>query len=138
MSERFEILEHTADVGLRALAPTCEEAFEAVGEGLAQLMGAWFPGEGAEREVAATGADRPALLAAWVDELLYLHEAEDAVFGGFTVQRVHDDVLGALVTVAARAGRDLDGVGVKAATYHRLRMEETAHGEWLAEIYLDV
>ena len=137
MTRTHEILEHTADVGILARGSTIEEAFAATAEGLAELTGAWFPGEGQERPVEIEGTDREALLVSWLDELLFLHEAEDAVFGGFDVDGVSDDRLRARVLVSGRAGRDLEDVGVKAATYHRLRVEPK-DGGWMARIYLDV
>jgi SHS2 domain-containing protein len=137
VTRRFEILEHTADVGIRAHGSTIEEAFAGAAEGLADLMGAWFPGEGHERPIEVEAADRPALLVAWIDELLFLHEAEDAVFGGFDVDGVSSDRLRARVLVAARGSRELEDVGIKAATYHRLRAEPDGAG-WVAQIYVDV
>jgi SHS2 domain-containing protein len=50
---------------------------------------------------------------------------------------VGDDRLGARVLVAARGERELDDVGIKAATYHRLRVEPEGDA-WLAQVYLDV
>lgn len=138
MTPPFEILEHTADVGLRARGPTIESVFGAIGEGLAALLGAWFPGEGSQRTVVVRADDRAALLAAWVDELLYLREAEDAVFGGIRIERVGPGTLRARAALAPRGDRELDGVGVKAATYHRLRMDREPGGDWVAEVYLDV
>ncbi|MDQ3991454.1 MAG: archease [Actinomycetota bacterium] len=134
----MEVLEHTADVGLRAVADTVEEAFAAVGEGLAEVVGAWRDGEGEPRPVEVSASDIEALLVAWVDELLFLHEAQDAVFGGFEVEEVREDGLRASVRMAPRAGRDLKGEGVKAGTYHRLRVARGPDGTWTAEVYLDV
>jgi protein archease len=135
---RFEILEHTADVGLRARGATLEEAFAGVAEGLATLMGAWFPGEGTERPVHVEGEDLESLLAAWVDELLYLHEVQDVVFGSFNAERVSEKGLDARVRAAPRGERELEGIGVKAATYHRLEVGRDNDGSWFARIYLDV
>lgn len=134
----FEILEHTADVGLQSSGAKVEEAFAGVAEGLATLLGAWFPGEGSERDTQVEAGDREALLAAWVDELLYLHEVQDVVFGGFFVERVNDGNLEARVRIAPRGERVLEGVGVKAATYHRLHVGKEPDGTWFARIYLDV
>lgn len=137
MTSRFEILEHTADVGLRLSGDTLEEVFEAAGEGFATLQGAWFPGVGEERGIEVRAVDNAGLLVAWIDELLYLQEAEDAVFGGFDVRRVSDGALEAVARVAPRAERELEAAGVKAATYHRLRLERGGGG-WTADVYLDV
>jgi SHS2 domain-containing protein len=134
---RFEILEHTADVGLRLTAETLPELFEAAGEGLATLQDAWNPGKGREVTVDVSADDRAALLAAWLDELLFLSEREDGVFGGFRVEHVGDEVLRA--TVWLEPSKDpREGVGIKAATYHRLRLEQEPNGGWSADVYLDV
>jgi len=137
MSRSYELLEHTADVGILARGETCEEAFEAAAEGLAEILGAWFPGEGEERELRIEAADVDALLAAWLDELLYLAEAADAVFGDFHVDRVGQRELSGRARLAPRAGRELDGQHVKAATYHRLRVAG-GEGGCEARVYLDV
>jgi SHS2 domain-containing protein len=137
LTARFEILEHTADVGLRLSGDTLEEVFQAAGEGFATMQGAWFPGVGEERELEVRAVDNAGLLVAWLDELLYLQEAEDAVFGGFHVNRVADGSLTAVVRIAPRAERELEAIGVKAATYHRLRLERGGEG-WSADVYLDV
>jgi SHS2 domain-containing protein len=137
LSSRFEILEHTGDVGLALEADTLEEVFQAAGEGLATLQGSWFPGVGEEREIEVRAVDNPGLLVAWVNELLYAQEAEDAVFGGFAVKNVADGALQAVVRIAPRAEHELEAISVKAASYDRLRLERGSGG-WTADIYLDV
>jgi SHS2 domain-containing protein len=135
---RFEVLEHTADVGLRLTGSSPAEIFEAAGEGLATLLGAWLPGGGTEQLVETTAPDRAALLAAWIDELLFVHESEDVVFTGFDVELTEETQLTVRVLVAPKGDRELEGVGIKAATYHRLRFERGPDGTWFAEIYVDV
>lgn len=137
MTGRFEILEHTADVGLRLTGDTREDVFEAAARGLADLEGSWFPGEGEERRVEVRAQDLPSLLVAWLDELLYLRDAEDAMFGGFAVEEVEDVRVRARVRTAPRGDRTLEAAGVKAATYHGLRFERRNVG-WAADVYLDV
>lgn len=137
MSRSYELLEHTADVGILARGDTLEEAFQAAAEGLGEILGSWLPGEGDDREVRVEASDREALLVAWLDELLYLAEAGDLVFGGFRVNEVGERELRAAVAVSPRGGRDLDGQHVKAATYHRLSVTEEPSG-WVAQVFLDV
>jgi SHS2 domain-containing protein len=134
---RFEILEHTADVGLRLSGGTLEEVYQAGARGLAELEGALFPGEGEVREVEVQAGDRAGLLVAWLDELLYLRDAEDVVFGGFDVTEASDTVLRARVRTAPRGDRILEAAGVKAATYHGLRFAPE-NGGWTADVYVDV
>jgi SHS2 domain-containing protein len=134
---RFEVLEHTADVGLRLTGDSPEEVLEAAARGLADLEGSWFPREGEERRVEVRAQDLPSLLVAWLDELLYLRDAEDAVFGGFDVEEVEDARVRAHVRTGPRGDRTLESAGVKAATYHGLRFEQRNDG-WTADVYLDV
>jgi SHS2 domain-containing protein len=135
---RFEVLEHTSDVGLRLTGDSPEEILEAAAEGLASLQDAWFPGEGEDHEVEVSASDSPGLLAAWVDELIYLQESRDAVFGGVTVRTVEDGRAEAVVRLAPRGDRDLESVGVKAATLHRIRFAREPNGSLSADVYLDV
>jgi SHS2 domain-containing protein len=134
----FEILEHTADVGIEAVGPTCEEAFAATAEGLATLLDAWAPGEGEGRQVRVQASDLGSALVGWLDELLYLHEAEYVVFGAFDVRRVDDGELEAEVRTAPAAGREAAGTSIKAATFHRLHVGRDPEGTCRTRVYLDV
>jgi SHS2 domain-containing protein len=138
VSGRYEILEHTADVGIEAVGGTPEEVFEASAEGLAGLLGAWFPGEGEARVVVVEASDREALLVGWLDEIVYLREAQDLFFGGFRVDSLSEGELEATVTAAPAAGREVEGAGIKAATFHRLEVSRQPDGSWRGRIYLDV
>jgi SHS2 domain-containing protein len=134
----FEILEHTADVGIEAAGSTCEEAFAATAQGLATLLDAWSPGVGEGREVRVQASDLGSVLVGWLDELLYLHEAEDLVFGEFDVRRVDDEEMEAEVRTAPAAGREAAGTSIKAATFHRLHVGRDPDGTCRTRVYLDV
>lgn len=153
----FELLEHTADVGIRARGATLEEVFEHATEGLAEVLGALRP-EGATEarrievvpvEVAAP--DPGGLLVDWLNEVLWLREVREAVVAGVRVERVEDGTAAGSVTLGGGGavpdeggagpgggGAGADGTFVKAVTYHRLRVEPDPGGGWLAEVYLDV
>jgi SHS2 domain-containing protein len=133
----FELLEHTADVGIRARGATLEEAFEQATLGLAEVLGAPRPGAGEPVAVAVTAGDPGALLVDWLNEVLWLHEVRGhAAVAAVHVERVTGDRAAGSVTFSS-TGRPADGTFVKAVTYHRLRVGRDAGG-WLAEVYLDV
>ena len=136
----FELLEHTADVGIRAWAGSLEEAFERATEGLAEVLGALRPGASGPGEpvpVEVTADDLGGLLVDWLNEVLWLLEVSQAGLAGVRVERVADGVASGSVEVAP-GGPDPDGTFVKAVTYHRLRVEPDPGGGWLLEVYLDV
>jgi SHS2 domain-containing protein len=135
--EGFELLEHTADVGIRARGATLEEAFEQATMGLAEVLGALRPGPGETVAVEVTAGDPGALLVDWLNEVLWLHEVRGhAGVAAVRVDRVEGDRAAGAVTFSS-TDPPAEGTFVKAVTYHRLRVGRDAGG-WLAEVYLDV
>lgn len=133
----FELLEHTADVGIRARGATLEEAFEQATLGLAEVLGALRPGPGETVAVEVTASDPGALLVDWLNEVLWLHEVRGhAGVAAVRVELVEGDRAAGAVTFSS-TDPPAEGTFVKAVTYHRLRVVRDAGG-WLAEVYLDV
>jgi SHS2 domain-containing protein len=108
---------------LQALGELAAEEREACGE----------PGGTVTRELSVAGADRAALLAAWLGELVYLAESEDLVPEALERLELSDSALSA--TIRARRGRPRHLV--KGVTYHQLRFEESPGG-FCATVVLDV
>jgi SHS2 domain-containing protein len=133
----FELLEHTADVGIRARGATLEEAFEQATLGLAEVLGALAPGPGDTVAVEVSAPDPGGLLVDWLSEVLWLREVRQAGLAGVRVDRVGDGAAAGSVTLSSE-GPAPDGTFVKAVTYHRLRVEPDRSGGWLIEVYLDV
>ena len=136
-SAGFEILEHTADVGIRSWGPSLAATFEQACWGLAEILGARATGTGGtEHVVGAKAGDREALLVDLLNELILLHETKEAAFTEIEIEDVSETELRANVTTLPIAG-EAATTGVKAATYHRLSLRETERG-FEAEVYLDV
>jgi SHS2 domain-containing protein len=135
----FELLEHTADVGIRARGATVEEAFEQATLGLAEVQGALVPGPepGEAVAVQVSAADPGGLLVDWLNEVLWLTETRRVGVAGVRVERVGDGTASGSVVLAS-GGPAPEGSFVKAVTYHRLRVEPNPGGGWLVEVYLDV
>jgi protein archease len=133
----FELLPHTADIGIRASGTSLEEVFEQATIGLAEVLGALRPGPAGEpTPVTVEAGDPGALLVDWLNEVLWLHEVRQAAVAAVRVERVADGRASGSVTLSS-TGPPVDGTFVKAATYHHLKVEQGADG-WLAEVYLDV
>jgi len=132
----YEILEHTADIGVRSFGPTVVSCFEQAGWGLAELLGASRPGtDGETRRVIAASPDLGSLLVDYLNELIALHEIEEVAFTSFRA-RLDGGELEAEVGVSALGG-EAESTGVKAATYHQLEIRGI-EGGYEARVYLDV
>jgi SHS2 domain-containing protein len=137
----YTLLDHTADAGLVAWGPDPPAAFAQAARGMfALILGqdpvAWEvlpttldrphgpPGRPAIRAVTVEGRDWESLLVRWLSELLFLFEVD-----GFVPRLVAVDECAPPRCVARLAGFELDdpsavaGVGVKAVTYHQLRVD---------------
>jgi SHS2 domain-containing protein len=86
-----------------------------------------------QRRLFVRAEDRPALLAAWMEELLFL--AENEGFEPLAVKTLEIGPLSVDATVTGRLGRPPPLV--KAVTYHRLSFAPAGHG-YSATVVLDV
>ena len=126
MGKRFEVIDHTADVGIAAYGTDLKEAFANAAYALFSLMtDIDSVGDNVRHDVEVTADNREELLVAWLNELIYLFEVNDVLLSRFDVAE-----LGETRLKAACYGEHIDPrrhkmkVGVKAATYHMLKVEE--------------
>lgn len=134
----FEIIEHTADVGIKAWGDTAEECLEEATYGLLDIVGIWSPGLGGqETSLTAEARDRPGVLAEWLSEVLYAYEAQDAVVRSVVVRTAGETSATGSLWLAPRGQDAAEGTQVKAITYHGLRMHHLGPG-WHAVVYVDV
>lgn len=135
-------LDHTADVGMDVTAPSLEALFHRAALGMLALLRGYDdePAPDGAREPDATqrleleAEDAAGLLAAWLKELLFLHEVHGADYTGATFHNLTGRALTARVGTApaAPAVREIKGV-----TYHELAVEESDDG-WKARVIFDV
>ena len=133
---RFEILEHTADVGLRAWGDDLPDVFETATHALADISGTWSSGIGDPAAIEVHATDVEAVLVDWLNEVLWLQVSRDAVLTEVHVDRVDDSGAAGRVSLAPR-DRELEGTAVKAVTYHQLEVARDQRG-WMAQVFVDV
>jgi SHS2 domain-containing protein len=139
MSVGYELVDHTADIGVRLWGPTAEEVFEQAALALFSLVcdplhvGSL---ETVEIELEAEAMDL--LLATWLNELLYVFEARRLVLTQFDIDELTERTLRARVTGAPLdTTRHVMCGGVKAATLHELMLQKR-DGGWEGFVLLDV
>src|SRR5690242_860105 len=93
----FEVLEHPADIGFRAVADTRAALF--VHAALAMLSIAGDP-EMAEPvqgfPITVTSADPESLMVDWLNEVLYWYDGKQVAFRDFRVTDLHDNSIEAI------------------------------------------
>jgi SHS2 domain-containing protein len=138
----YRWIEHTAELELHIDAPSESGVFQlavaavgelAAGDGDGDGGGAGEANASITREVAVTAPDRAALLAAFLEELVYLLETEDLVPQSAEHVRLLDGSVTA--TVGGRRG-DPRHI-IKGVTYHKLSFVQGERG-FSATVVLDV
>ena len=135
----YEILEHTADVGLKVYGRTLQELFENAARGMVALAfgSAGDSGTGMV-SFSAAGSDREELLVSWLNDILYRMDAEGWTFRDFRVTRIGDEVVeGEGYGQRQESGGSRRAVPVKAVTFHQISVREIAGG-WEAVVYFDI
>ncbi len=122
----FELLEHTADLGIRAHGDTLATAFNTAVRGLSTiLVGADAARPRDSRPVALEDQDLEALLVALLEECLYLLDAQAWVAADARLSVSPEGVLhGELAGEPFDPDRHGDGLAVKAITWHQLAVEQ--------------
>jgi SHS2 domain-containing protein len=127
MDKKFEILEHTADTGIIAYGDELKEAFENAALGMFSIITDPAQIETNLSRVININSPSPKdLLISWLNEFIYLFDAENLIFCRFDIIHLDESNLSA---VAYGEKVDLSRhelkTGIKAATYHMLKIEDT-------------
>jgi SHS2 domain-containing protein len=131
----YRILEHTADIGIEAVAPDLPALFsEAVRATAAVILDADPPVADGRTPVSVATDDLGALLAEVLSEALWHFESTGALPVAAEL-----DVSGttAAGTFRTRVDVTVGGPAIKAVTYHQLSVEPAVDG-WRARVFFDV
>lgn len=139
MEARFELFDHTADMGVRVLAPSRAALVAPAVQGLYAVLGQLAAGaRSAPLPFAAAGAEAPVLLRDFLAEVLRLFETGRRMVTG-TVVEVFDESRLSLTAETAEVdeARSVLEREVKAVTYHELDVR-TVPGGYEATFIVDI
>lgn len=125
-------VDHTSELEVELEAASAEGVLVEALDAFVELAGTGR-GEIVERKVELEAPDLPALLATWLDELLYLAETEGLLPESAELEVSGTRRLRGLVRLRRGEPRPL----VKAVTLHRLRLRPE-NGVWRGRVVLDV
>ena len=140
MTAQYEIIDHTADIGIRVKGSSQEELFlhaaEALFDILAQPKKQLIPSITYPVAVEADGLDQ--LMVKWLQELHLAFDMRRLVLTHFWIDEVSENRI-----IGGGKGQKFDdtrhraGTQIKAVTYHALKVEQQGD-EWVAEVIFDI
>jgi SHS2 domain-containing protein len=137
--KRYELLDHTADIGIIASGRDLTEAFVNAAYAMFDILTDIDRVEEKDSfELEASAENVEDLLVAWLDELLYLYETDRFLSRRFVISDMSNTSLRASV-FGERIDPDRHEIKteIKSVTYHQLMVEKTDDG-WKAQVIFDV
>ena len=136
---QFRFLNHTGDLAMEIYGESLENLFENAGMAFFSVMtNRSRIRKRVERSITLRYGDRETLMVDWLGELLYLHDVEGLLFKRFQVVSTEQGCFRALAWGEPfQPDRHVIRTGVKAATFHQLRIQEDG-GTWRARVILDL
>ena len=132
---KFEILEHKADLKIRAFGKIKEELFLNILKGMMESMKPEGLEAGEKRKIEIKSLDLKSLLVDFLSKALYLSQVNkevyfEAKFKKFTDSELEGELIGQKV--------ESFGEDIKAVTYHSLDIHQEKDGTWQATVLFDI
>lgn len=144
MVKDYEIIEHTADVGLKVIGNTKQKLFQNAARGMFFLITGSHIYQNKMRNIKAYHVQCQALnfedlLVSWLSELLYQHSTEFVIFCDyhflcFRDQFIESEIRGAKIEDSPYRIE----MEIKAITYYNLEILKNKNGLWEAKILFDI
>ncbi len=141
-SRQHEIIEHTADIGLRIFGKDLKRLFRSAARGMFSLIARKYVAAKQDKRIVfnivLSAKTREELLVSWLSELLTLSDIRNIIF-----TRVQFEKLTATKLKARAEAEKMDKKSyklkteIKAVTYHQLKLKKK-DGCWQAEVFFDV
>lgn len=138
-SNHWEHFSHQADIGVRGIGGSKEEAFEQAAVALTAVITDVNSLEAKETvEVSCEAPNEELLFVDWLNAVVYEMATRQMLFAKFQVRindnRLHGRMWGQRVDVALHQ----PAVEVKGATYTELKLQRREDGAWIAQCVVDV
>jgi SHS2 domain-containing protein len=133
----FAEVSHTADVKIRATAPTIEKLFSEALSALMQVLYGPDRKGGKKREILLDADDRESLMRDFLSEVLFVAEVEGQVFSGAEIRITGNHLVAILDGEPFDRCRHALGTEVKGISYSGLAITHDANG-YMLDIVFDV
>ena len=137
MEKPFEIIDHTADIGITAYGTDIKQAFANAALGLFSLMADLDDlKEDIKHELELSAEDVEVLLVGWLNELIYIFDVEHIIFKRFEIAELTGTQIKArCFGEKIKPGQHKLKREIKAATYHMLNISKEDGGYKLQVIF---
>ena len=137
--KNYELLEHTADIGIRVKASDLAGLFKSAGLAITDISAEKLKTQYPEKHkivIDQKAENVEELFVNWLNELLSASAAEGLIFEDIRINQINDNFIDA-IAVGSDIRNYKVNTEIKAATYHQLKVQKTDL-LWQAEVIFDV
>lgn len=135
----YELIEHTADIGIRVKAGDLKSLFKNAALAMFDIICEKLPTKSVRLEeikIKEKADNIEELFINWLNELLSLSASKDLIFSDFRINHLDKNNIEA-VALGINISNFKVNSEIKAATYHELKIKEINSG-WQVEVIFDV
>jgi len=135
MNIKYEILEHKADLKIRAFGKTKEELFQNALLAMTESQKGEDSSSKTERRIRTESMDLSSLLVDFLSQVLYLSQVNKETYNNIKFKKFSDTKLEGKLS-----GQKIERFGedIKAVTYHNLNISQNKEGIWEVTILFDI
>lgn len=150
MEKYYEIIDHTADLGIKVFGKDAKQLFANAGRALTEIItDTTMVNENITKEIVVDGADLEQLMVNWLHEVLYHFEVGALILKRFdileiTMNKLEDSPSSSNYSIKALGYGETFDINkhvvlteIKAVTYHQIEVKKIDK-EWQARIIFDL
>jgi tRNA nucleotidyltransferase (CCA-adding enzyme) len=135
----WEHFEHEADIGIRGIAATLEQAFEQAAVAMtAVVTDLDLVSESKVVSIHCEAPDTELLFVSWINELVYEMAVNGLLFNRYEVVITNGKLSATAFGEAVDRQKHQPAVEIKGATFTELRVYQQADNAWIAQCVVDV
>ena len=130
VEKTFEVIDHTADIGIVAYGADIKQVFTNAAIGLCNLIiDTDSISETTQRDLELSSQDTESLLVEWLNELIYVFDVERLAFKSFAIDQLSNNHIKArCFGEKINPQQHVLKREIKAATYHMLTVDKESNG----------
>jgi len=139
--KKYEILDHKADLKIRAFGKTKKELFLNMLSGMTESQKPEIKEKTkVRRKIKIKSLDSITLLVDFLSEILYLTQVNQEVYNDVKFKKFSDLPVGQAEIEGELIGQKVERFGedIKAVTYHNLEFNQAKNGIWEITVLFDV
>jgi SHS2 domain-containing protein len=140
----FELVDHTADIGLKIYGKNKQELFLNAARGMFFLITGVPVSPVQNRpknyyKIESSASNIEDLMVTWLSDLLYIHVTEFVIFDDYIINSLTEEMIkskASAIEIKSSPYRIVKEI--KAVTYHDLSVYQDPDGRWAANIVFDI